>query len=212
MDNKTPYELFYGTKPNISHFRTFGCKVYIYNEDVHRDKKLGDRAIPGMFVGYGDQVKGYIVYVPSKNKLVASRNVKFFENQPYFNSNSMDKSNNFDEDDGEMVVLPLPTIKEPTDNFELPSHLTRTHVVPEPPKIDTVEIPTIEIISPSPTQIETVEQNAPTQISEPITEIPSIQIEQDVDQVTPCHITSSELYITFIIFLPHFLKLLVGRR
>jgi hypothetical protein len=60
-----------------------------------------------MFVGYGDQVKGYIVYIPSKNKLIASRNVKFFENQPYFGSNSTDKSNNFDEDDGEMVVLPL---------------------------------------------------------------------------------------------------------
>ena len=187
-DNKTPYELFYGTKPNISHFRTFGCKVYIYNEDVHRDKKLGDRAIPGMFVGYGDQVKGYIVYVPSKNKLIASRNVKFFENQPYFGSNSMDKSNNFDEDDGEMVVLPLPTVKNITKNFELPSHLTRTHAVPEPPKIDTVETPTIEIIPPSPTQIEIVEQHdstPPTQISEPITEIPSIQIEQNIDQVKP---------------------------
>ena len=29
--NKTPYELFKGSKPNIMHLRIFGCECYVHN-------------------------------------------------------------------------------------------------------------------------------------------------------------------------------------
>ena len=32
---KTPYELLIGRKPNISYFRVFGCKCYIYKKRKH---------------------------------------------------------------------------------------------------------------------------------------------------------------------------------
>ena len=31
--NKTPYELYFRRKPNISHFHIFGCKCYVHNND-----------------------------------------------------------------------------------------------------------------------------------------------------------------------------------
>ena len=35
---KTPYELLIGRKPNISYFRVFGCKCYIYKKRKHLGK------------------------------------------------------------------------------------------------------------------------------------------------------------------------------
>jgi hypothetical protein len=74
----TPYELFTGVKPDISNIRTFGCKVYIHN-DSHGRGKLDDKAIEGIFMGYGEKVKGYVIYIPSRKRLIHSRNLRFFE-------------------------------------------------------------------------------------------------------------------------------------
>lgn len=38
--NKTPYELLRGRKPNISHFRTFGCKCYVHDNGKDNLKKF----------------------------------------------------------------------------------------------------------------------------------------------------------------------------
>ena len=35
---KTPYELLNGKKPDVSFFRVFGCKCYIYNKRQHLGK------------------------------------------------------------------------------------------------------------------------------------------------------------------------------
>jgi hypothetical protein len=47
-DNKTPFELFYGRKPNVSNLRIFGSKVYYHNERPSIDK-LADRGLTGIF-------------------------------------------------------------------------------------------------------------------------------------------------------------------
>ena len=73
---KTPYELFYRGKPNLANMRTFGCKVYIHNDRPNRGK-LDDRGLEGIFVGYGEHTKGWIVYLPKESKLVISRNATF---------------------------------------------------------------------------------------------------------------------------------------
>jgi len=77
----TPYEAFTGKKPDLDHLRIFGSRLYVYNDAKDR-QKLDDRGLEGILVGYGENVKGYIIYVPSQNKLKYSRNVKFLEKNP----------------------------------------------------------------------------------------------------------------------------------
>ena len=50
-DRKTPYELFYGMKPDAGHVRTFGCivKVILLNKMLG---KLDDWVVMGYLLGY----------------------------------------------------------------------------------------------------------------------------------------------------------------
>jgi len=76
--NLTPYEIFWNEKPDLTNLRVFGSKCILYNADPNK-KKLDDRGIEGIFVGYPDLAHGYAVYLPSTQKITISRTVKFFE-------------------------------------------------------------------------------------------------------------------------------------
>lgn len=75
---KTPYEMLYGKKPDLSHLRIFGSPVIFKNMDPVI-KKLEDRGIKGIFVGYSERSKGYIIWNPKTRKFVVNRNVTFLE-------------------------------------------------------------------------------------------------------------------------------------
>ena len=77
--NKTPEEMFTGRKSDLQELRIFGSMVYVHDPDT---SKLEDRAIKALFVGYGEQAKGYVVYIPSSKKLTLTRNVTFLEIEP----------------------------------------------------------------------------------------------------------------------------------
>jgi len=49
---KTPYELFKGRKPNISHLKVFGCKCFILNNGKDNLGKFDSKADEGIFLGY----------------------------------------------------------------------------------------------------------------------------------------------------------------
>eukprot|EP00170_Pyropia_yezoensis_P004654 contig_18961_g4667 len=72
----TPYEAFYGKRPNVEHLRVFGCKSWAYNPKDVRNK-MEPRAKVGVFVGYGRDKMGYRVRVG--NEVVTSRDVFFDE-------------------------------------------------------------------------------------------------------------------------------------
>ncbi len=74
----TPYELFFGKKPDLSRVRIFGCKAFVYNDDTNRGK-LDSKSFEGRFVGYGEQTKSWLIYIPTLSKIVPSRNVTFVE-------------------------------------------------------------------------------------------------------------------------------------
>ena len=59
---KTPYELFKGRKPNISHFRVFGCKCFILNNGKDNLGKFDSKADEGIFLGYSSQSHAYRAY------------------------------------------------------------------------------------------------------------------------------------------------------
>ncbi|GLC47439.1 hypothetical protein PLESTM_002074400 [Pleodorina starrii] len=73
----TPYERFYGRKPDVSDLRVFGCVAYVWVPDAQR-KKLDPTSEKGVFVGYEPGSKAYRVLLPDGQQKV-SRDVVFDE-------------------------------------------------------------------------------------------------------------------------------------
>ena len=59
--NKTPYEIWNGRKPSLSHLRVWGCPAYVKHLETD---KLGPRSDRCLFVGYPKESKGYFFYMP----------------------------------------------------------------------------------------------------------------------------------------------------
>ena len=60
---KTPYEIWTGRKPTISHLRVWGCPAYFKRLE---SDKLGPKSDRCLFVGYPKESKGYYFYLPEE--------------------------------------------------------------------------------------------------------------------------------------------------
>ena len=78
LDSKTPEGVFTSKKPDISHFRVFGCPVYFHVANEKRIK-LDASGKKGMFLGYRETSKAYRVYVPSQREVEICHDVTFDE-------------------------------------------------------------------------------------------------------------------------------------
>ena len=56
--DNTPFELYTGLKPSLSHLRPFGCPIFIHIP-AHLRKKLDVKCQRGIFVGYSEESKAY---------------------------------------------------------------------------------------------------------------------------------------------------------
>src|SRR6185437_2298211 len=74
---KTPYELITGRKPNISYFRVFGCKCFIYKKK--RLGKFESRCDEGFFLGYASNSKAYRVFNQTSGLVEETCDVEFDE-------------------------------------------------------------------------------------------------------------------------------------
>jgi hypothetical protein len=75
---KIPEEVWTGHSCDYSNLRIFGCDAYALISKDQRSK-LDPRSKKYVFVGYGDGVKGYILWDPTSHKLIISRDVVFDE-------------------------------------------------------------------------------------------------------------------------------------
>ena len=78
VDGLTPFEALNLVKPVVSHLRVFGCDAYSHISKDERDK-LASKARKGIFVGYGQETKGYRIYDPDRRKVFFSRDTEFNE-------------------------------------------------------------------------------------------------------------------------------------
>jgi hypothetical protein len=74
--DKTPWELFYGAKPNVSHLRIFGAPAFILVPSDLRTK-LDMTSVRGTFVGYEPDSKAYRFLVDGK--IIVRREAVFDE-------------------------------------------------------------------------------------------------------------------------------------
>ncbi|KAL0549526.1 hypothetical protein IC582_014011 [Cucumis melo] len=105
LQNISPFEKLYGTPPNYSNLKTFGC-VYFVLLHPHEHTKLEPRARLCCFLGYGTEHKGFRCWDPLSNRLRISRHVRFWKHtmfsclssfhtsfsspQPFFTDTSID--------------------------------------------------------------------------------------------------------------------------
>jgi hypothetical protein len=75
---KTPYELWFGRLASIKHFKVFGSKCYIKNNDENLGK-YDDRDDESIFLGYATNSKGYRLYNKRLHKLVDCIDIKVDE-------------------------------------------------------------------------------------------------------------------------------------
>lgn len=78
--HNTPWELFFGRKPDISNLRVWGSKAYVHVPDERR-KKLDFKSETGYMVGYAANQKGWRIWTGGANIMV-SRDVYFDERPP----------------------------------------------------------------------------------------------------------------------------------
>ncbi|MGI4458266.1 hypothetical protein ACR2WA_25375, partial [Klebsiella pneumoniae] len=74
---KTPYEIWYDKKPNVSYFKIFGSRCYVHKDD--RNGKFDQKSEEGKFLGYSSRSKAFKCLMKSSNKILESANVKIDE-------------------------------------------------------------------------------------------------------------------------------------
>ena len=78
LDSKTPEEVFSGKKPDVSHFRFFGCPIYFHVPKEKRSKLDASRK-KGMFVGYNETLKAYRIQGHVQREVEICHEVTFDE-------------------------------------------------------------------------------------------------------------------------------------
>ena len=102
LSNTTPYECWFGKKPDVSNLKVFGCIAYYHVPQAER-RKLDPKACKSIFVGYPEGTKGFKLFNIDTNKFIRSRNVIFHETT-FHNFNYERKSN--------YVIFPLDTLED----------------------------------------------------------------------------------------------------
>ncbi|KAI0507213.1 hypothetical protein KFK09_013335 [Dendrobium nobile] len=77
-NKRSPFELFYNTKPDYNAIRTFGWACFPLLPS-HARHKLQPKSMQCVFMGYSDMFKGYKCLDISTNKIIISRHLRFNE-------------------------------------------------------------------------------------------------------------------------------------
>jgi hypothetical protein len=76
----TPFELLFGRKSSVSHFRPFGCKCFVLK--CGNLDKFESRSLDVILLGYTPHDRSYRVYNFQTNTVVESCEVTFDETAP----------------------------------------------------------------------------------------------------------------------------------
>ena len=123
LTDGTPYEHWFGQKPNVSNLKIFGSICFVHTPDNLR-QKLDPKSQKAIFVGYPTNTKGYKVYDLESKNFMRSGNVLFYKNK-FHSFEIFDKETVLEQDDvkgrfdhdGQFTVIPgEPTVNPVTAN------------------------------------------------------------------------------------------------
>jgi transposase InsO family protein len=78
VSDMTPEEAWSGSRPSVTHLRSFGCKAYAHVPKQKRTK-LDSKTTECIFIGYSDDSKAYRLFNPVTKAVIKSRDVIFDE-------------------------------------------------------------------------------------------------------------------------------------
>jgi hypothetical protein len=147
----TPFELHFGRKPSVSHFRSLGCKCFVLK--CGNLDKFESRSFDGILLGYNPHGRSYRVYNFETNTIVESCDVTFDETAPCphgvvesAGDKELEESIFVDEGlqgidgDEDESLLPSTSSHEPvpasTLEAEAPQATTSSTVVVEAPRVE----------------------------------------------------------------------------
>jgi hypothetical protein len=79
LENKTPYEVWHGCRPDLLHLRELGCKAWVLT--MTENPKILPRSVECILVGYSENSKAYRCWHRSSGRIHISWNVTFAESQ-----------------------------------------------------------------------------------------------------------------------------------
>ena len=120
LKSTTPCEVWSGNKPDISLFKTFGCKAFVHVPDETRTK-LEPKSVECIFLGISDSSKAYRFYNPKTHKLIKSRDAIFLEDEKGEENPILENPTNLEEN------------KESSDSEEEAPPLRRSTRIKKPP-------------------------------------------------------------------------------
>lgn len=85
---KSPHEMLFDSKPDLSHLKVFGCLAFAKNVSPHK-QKLDPRATKCIYLGLSNHKKGFKVFDLQTKQLFSSRDVVFYEDVYPFSTSTI---------------------------------------------------------------------------------------------------------------------------
>src|ERR1700675_1708890 len=79
IDGNIPFTRFFGSKPDLSHLRTFGCAANVHIPKERRSGKFGPHRQLVTFVGYPHSQKAWKFFDTSTGKYIIGHEATFLE-------------------------------------------------------------------------------------------------------------------------------------
>ncbi|CDO76235.1 hypothetical protein BN946_scf184644.g9 [Trametes cinnabarina] len=76
LEGRTPYEAFWGKKPNLAHLHVWGCRVWVHSPG---GSKLSPRADDARWVGFDTESDAHRIYWPKRRSVTVERSIFFPE-------------------------------------------------------------------------------------------------------------------------------------
>jgi len=126
IQNECPYKLMYGSVPDLSNIKVFGCLCFASTLEQSRHK-LDPRTRKCIFLGFKHGTKGYVVMDVNPREIFISRNVIFYET--YFCNPKSENSDDTTLEDIDFTIYdvasPKPIVTEENTEQEEPRRSTR---------------------------------------------------------------------------------------